>query len=493
MAELKDQINEIMLKGSEAFNVYKKVSAEKRAAFLRTIGEEIMNIGDELVETVMAESNLPEARVRGERGRTVGQLNKFADLIDEGSWCEATIDVGDPGREPLPKPDIRKKLVPLGPVVVFGAGNFPLAFSVAGGDTASALAGGNPVVVKGHPAHPKTGALVAAAINEAVEKCELPAGTFGFIDDAGYESGQLLVKHPVTKAVGFTGSYQGGMALVKLAAEREEPIPVFAEMGSINPVVVMEEALANDHAAIASKLVASVNLGAGQFCTNPGLLITTKTDGYEAFVEELAKEVAATKGSQMFSTSVLRNYELNKDKMFSHSEVKLLEKGIGEEETGNVPPALATVSGADFIKNTHLHEEVFGPFSLLVVCENKEELLDVVNGLKGQLTATVHAKESELPDNQEIVDALLEKCGRLLLNGVPTGVEVCAAMQHGGPFPAASDSRFTSVGVSAIKRFVRPVAYQDFPDSLLPAELQNSNPLNIWRVVNDTWTNTAVK
>nr|WP_319512149.1 aldehyde dehydrogenase (NADP(+)) [uncultured Draconibacterium sp.] len=492
MAELNDQINEIMLKAAEAFNVYKKVSAEKRATFLRTIGEEIMNIGDELVETVMAESNLPEARVRGERGRTVGQLNKFADLIDEGSWCEATIDVGDPGREPLPKPDIRKKLVPLGPVVVFGAGNFPLAFSVAGGDTASALAGGNPVVVKGHPAHPKTGALVAAAIEEAVEKCELPAGTFGFIDDASYESGQLLVKHPVTKAVGFTGSYQGGMALVKLAADREEPIPVFAEMGSINPVVVMEEALANDHAAIASKLVASVNLGAGQFCTNPGLLITTKTDGYEAFVEELAKEVAATTGSQMFSTSVLRNYELNKDKMFSHSEVKLLGKGIGEE-TGNVPPALATVSGADFIKNPHLHEEVFGPFSLLVVCENKSELLDVVNGLKGQLTATVHAIESELPDNQEIVDALLEKCGRLLLNGVPTGVEVCAAMQHGGPFPAASDSRFTSVGVSAIKRFVRPVAFQDFPDSLLPAELQNSNPLNIWRVVNDTWTNAAVK
>ncbi|WP_319499474.1 aldehyde dehydrogenase (NADP(+)) [uncultured Draconibacterium sp.] len=493
MAELKDQINEIMLKASEAFNVFKKVSAEKRAVFLRTIGEEIMNIGDELVETVMAESNLPVARVRGERGRTVGQLNKFADLIDEGSWCEATIDVGDPGREPLPKPDIRKKLVPLGPVVVFGAGNFPLAFSVAGGDTASALAGGNPVVVKGHPAHPKTGALVAAAINKAVEKCELPAGTFGFIDDASYESGQLLVKHPVTKAVGFTGSYQGGMALVKLAAEREEPIPVFAEMGSVNPVVVMEEALAKDHAAIASKLVASVNLGAGQFCTNPGLLITTKTEGYEAFVEELAKEVAATKGSQMFSTSVLRNYELNKDKIFSHSEVKLLGTGIGEEETGNVPPALATVSGADFIKNPHLHEEVFGPFSLLVVCENKAELLAVVNGLKGQLTATVHAKESELPKNQEIVDALLVKCGRLLLNGVPTGVEVCAAMQHGGPFPAASDSRFTSVGVSAIKRFVRPVAYQDFPDSLLPAELQNSNPLKIWRVVNDTWTNAAVK
>ncbi|WP_163323291.1 aldehyde dehydrogenase (NADP(+)) [Draconibacterium mangrovi] len=493
MAELKDQINEIMLKASEAFNVYKKVSAEKRAAFLRKIGEEIMNIGDELVETVMAESNLPEARVRGERGRTVGQLNKFADLIDEGSWCEATIDVGDPEREPLPKPDIRKKLVPLGPVVVFGAGNFPLAFSVAGGDTASALAGGNPVVVKGHPAHPKTGALVAAAINKAAEKCELPAGTFGFIDDASYESGQWLVKHPVTKAVGFTGSYQGGMALVKLTADREEPIPVFAEMGSINPVVVMEEALVKDHARIASKLVASVNLGAGQFCTNPGLLITTKTEGYEAFVEELAKEVAATKGAQMFSTSVLRNYELNKDKMFSHTEVKLLGTGIGEEETGNVPPALATVAGADFIKNPHLHEEVFGPFSLLVVCESKAELLDVVNGLKGQLTATVHATESELPNNQEILDALLEKCGRLLLNGVPTGVEVCAAMQHGGPFPAASDSRFTSVGVSAIKRFVRPVAYQDFPDSLLPAELQNSNPMNIWRVVNDTWTNAAVK
>ncbi|WP_346857400.1 aldehyde dehydrogenase (NADP(+)) [uncultured Draconibacterium sp.] len=493
MSALENEVNKVMENAFEAFKIYKKVSAKKRSDFLRNIGEEIIKLGDELIETVITETNLPEARVRGELGRTVSQLTKFADLIDEGSWCEATIDVSDLEREPLPKPDIRKLLVPLGPIVVFGAGNFPLAFSVAGGDTASALAGGNPVIVKGHPAHPKTGLLVALAISKAVEKCGLPAGTFGFINDDGYKSGQLLVKHPNTKGVGFTGSLNGGMALVKLAAEREDPIPVFAEMGSINPVVILEEALKEDCADIAAKLVASVNLGAGQFCTNPGLVITGKTAGYSGFVEALTKEVEATGGAQMFSTSVLRNYTLNSNKMFSYSEVTILAQGTKETGSENVPPVIASVSASDFIQNPRLHQEVFGPFSLLVVCDNKKELLAVVNSLKGQLTATVYASETELPKNEELIDAILEKCGRLLLNGVPTGVEVCAAMQHGGPFPAASDSRFTSVGVGAIKRFVRPVAFQDFPEHLLPMELQNRNPLKIWRVVNNTLTKESIE
>ncbi|WP_163717641.1 aldehyde dehydrogenase (NADP(+)) [Mangrovibacterium lignilyticum] len=489
---MKTRVNQAMESALSAFATYKKVSGKERAAFLRLIGEEIKNLGDELVQTVVAESNLPEGRILGERGRTIDQLNKFADLVEEGSWLEATIDVGAPSRQPLPKPDLRRLMVPIGPVVVFGAGNFPLAFSVAGGDTASALAGGNPVVVKGHPAHPKTGELVGKAIEKAVKASSLPEGTFSFIQDSGYESGQLLVQHPVTKAVGFTGSYGGGMALVKLASEREEPIPVFAEMGSINPVVILKEALATEYASIAAKLVASVNMGAGQFCTNPGLVITTKTAGFESFVEELAKQVKATAGSKMFSESVLRNYKLNSEKMFAHSEVILVAQGEEAADSGQVSPAIATVSASDFIQKPTLHEEVFGPFSLLVVCDSEEQVLEVVKSLKGQLTATIHGLESELPEQQELVDNLIEKCGRLLLNGVPTGVEVCAAMQHGGPFPAASDSRFTSVGVSAIKRFVRPVSYQDFPEVMLPAELQNSNPLNIWRTVDNQWTKDSI-
>lgn len=491
MSEMKTIVNQAMDRAVEAFASYKYVSGKERAAFLRLIGEEIEKLGDELIQTAVAESNLPEGRLLGERGRTVGQLNKFADLIEEGSWLEATIDVGDPNRQPLPKPDLRKLMVPMGPVVVFGAGNFPLAFSVAGGDTASALAGGNPVIVKGHPAHPKTGELVAGAIAKAVKAAGLPAGTFSFIQDSGYESGQLLVQHPATKAVGFTGSQQGGMALVKLAAEREEPIPVFAEMGSINPVVVLQEALASKPKAIAAQLVASVNQGAGQFCTNPGLLITTKTEGFDAFVEELAAQVKAASPNKMFSDGVLRNYKLNSDKMFAHSEVSIVAQGK-EAESGQVPPAVATVSAADFMAKPSLHEEVFGPFSLLVVCNDQKQVLEVLNSLKGQLTATLQATNEELKAQPEVIDALREKCGRLLLNGVPTGVEVCAAMQHGGPFPAASDSRFTSVGVSAIKRFVRPVSYQDFPQDLLPEELQDSNPLNIWRIVDNLWTKAPV-
>lgn len=489
---LKTQIQEAMKNAAEAFVGFRRISGKERAAFLRLIGEEMLGLGDELVNTVIEESFLPEGRVRGELGRTVGQLNKFADLIEEGSWRQATIDVGDSTRQPLPKPDLRKLLVPIGPVVVFGAGNFPLAFSTAGGDTASALAGGNPVVVKGHPAHPKTGALVTQAITTAVQKSNLHPGTFSMIQDSGYEAGQLLVTHPATKAVGFTGSMQGGMALVKLATEREEPIPVFAEMGSINPVVILPEKLAQAPAETAAKLVASVNQGAGQFCTNPGLVITTKSDGFEAFTEALAEQAAATAGSRMFSEGVLRNYKLNADKILSHSEVEILGKGAEKNGSPEVSPVIATVAAADFIQKPGLHEEVFGPFSLLVVCENETQLTAVIGSLKGQLTVSIHATESELSAQGELVENLVEKCGRLLLNGVPTGVEVCAAMQHGGPFPAASDSRFTSVGVSAIMRFVRPVSYQDFPDQLLPAELQNSNPLNIWRTVNNQWTKDAI-
>lgn len=491
MNDLKSQVNDALKQASEAFKTYKNLPGKQKAAFLRLVGEEMQNLGDKLIKTVIAESNLPEGRVRSELGRTVGQLNKFADLVEEGSWREATIDLGDATRQPLPKPDLRKILVPLGPVVVFGAGNFPLAFSTAGGDTASALAGGNPVVVKGHPAHPETGKLVAGAIQKAIQKSGLHPGVFSHIQDSGYEAGRLLVQHPAAKAVTFTGSLQGGLTLAKLAAERDEPIPVFAEMGSINPVVVLPGALEKNATSIASKLVASVNLGAGQFCTNPGLIITAKTEGFNAFIHELASQVKAAAGSRMFSNSVLRNYKLNASKVFSFSEVRLVAKG--EENTTEVVfPAIATVSATDFLQNPMLHEEVFGPFSLLVDCEDLASVTEVVNSLKGQLTATLFATEEELAEQKELADNLLEKCGRLLFNGVPTGVEVCAAMQHGGPFPATTDSRFTSVGVGAIKRFVRPVSFQDFPEKLLPPELQNNNPLNIWRTVDNILTKDAL-
>ncbi|MFB6317928.1 aldehyde dehydrogenase (NADP(+)) [Saccharicrinis sp. FJH54] len=492
MQTLKDIINSKLEKATAAFPVYRALSGRQRADFLRSVSDEINNLGDKLVETVMQETFLPEGRVRGEMGRTTGQLNKFADLLDEGSWLEATIDVGDPKREPLPKPDLRKMMVPLGPVVVFGAGNFPLAFSVAGGDTASALAGGNPVVVKGHPAHHRTGELVAGAISTAVGKAGLPEGVFGFIQDASYESGQLLVQHPMTKAVGFTGSQKGGRALYNLAAQRDKPIPVFAEMGSVNPVVILKEALQHNYETIAAKLVASVNQNAGQFCTNPGLIITTRTDGFNAFIEQVSSQVKTASGAKMFSDSVLRNYRLNADKMFTHSEVKLIERGADEVDQDVVMPVLAMVRGSDFMAKPTLHEEVFGPFSLIVACDTDAQFSEVLQSLEGQLTATVHATEKELAQRKDVVDVLLQKCGRLLLNGVPTGVEVCAAMQHGGPYPASTDARFTSVGVSAVKRFVRPVSYQDFPDALLPDELKNGNPLNIMRVVNNVWTKDKI-
>ncbi len=492
MEDLNTIVNKALEDSVKAFKIFRNLSGKERAVFLRVIGEEIINLGDELVQTCVKETNLPEGRIIGERGRTVDQLNKFADLIDEGSWLEATIDVGNPQRQPLPKPDLRRLLVPIGPVVVFGAGNFPLAFSVAGGDTASALAGGNTVIVKGHPAHPKTGELVAQAIQNAIVKSKLPEGVFRFIQDSGYESGQLLVKHELTKAVAFTGSFTGGMALVELAAKRKEPIPVFAEMGSTNPVIIFKEALKNKFSEIAAKLVASVNLGAGQFCTNPGLIITTKTEGFDEFIKELSIRVNETQGSKMFSEGVMRNYILNSEKIFSHSEVSLLGKGKDGSVSDNVPPAIGLVSAGDFMQRPSLHEEVFGPFSLVVACDSEIQLLKVVEALKGQLTATVHAQEEELVEHREITDTLLDRCGRLLFNGVPTGVEVCSAMQHGGPFPASSDSRFSSVGTSAIKRFVRPVSFQDFPQSFLPKELQDSNPLKIWRQVNNQWSKDPV-
>ncbi len=488
MNDLNTNIDQVMENAQVAFRSYKNATGVAKAELLRSIGNEIEALGDELIDTVMRESGLPEGRVRGERGRTVNQLAQFADLVAEGSWVEATIDTGDPARTPAPKPDLRKMLVPIGPVVVFGAGNFPLAFSVAGGDTASALAGGNSVVVKAHPAHLETSRLVAKAIKIALKKADLPEGIFEMIEGDGYEPGTLLVKHPVTKAVGFTGSEKGGMALYQLAAEREEPIPVFAEMGSINPVVILPKKLESGAKEIASNLVASVNLGAGQFCTNPGLIITSASAGFDEFVQVLSSEAKAAAANKMFSDSVYRNYTLNKEKIVEATVVSLIGEGEKTSEENSVVPAIAKVDAQDFIKHPNLHQEIFGPFSLVVECQNEAQIKEVIASLKGQLTATLYAEDEEISSDSDWVDLIQSKCGRLLFGGVPTGVEVCAAMQHGGPFPSSSDARFTSVGLSAIKRFVRPVAYQDAPQFALPDELKDENPLDIWRMVNNVQT-----
>ena len=479
-------ITAVMQKAEEVFGAYKKVSAAGRAALLRTIASQIDALGDTLIQTASAETHLPEARIKNEKGRTMNQLNAFAQLLESGDWVEASIDTADPERKPAPKPDLRKMLFPLGPVVVFGASNFPLAFSTAGGDTASALAAGCPVVVKSHPAHPRTSALVASAIQQAIAVCKLPANLFQHVDDSSIEAGQQLVQHPVTKAVAFTGSYQGGKALFDLANKRPEPIPVFAEMGSVNPLVVLPEAIKTNK-DIPSMVASSITLGVGQFCTNPGLLLVLEHEGLPLFLEELAQKISQASPAKMLHKGIAVNYSHRKKESLVQSGVTTLaEVAVAEEEAGS--PALAAVSAHDFLANEVLKEEVFGPYSLIVKCKDKAELLAVVSSLRGQLTATVFGGKDELKNYTAITEALHQRCGRLIFNGVPTGVEVCKSMQHGGPFPATTDSRFTSVGVDAIYRFVRPVSYQDFPDDLLPLELRNQNTLNILRCVNGTWT-----
>ncbi len=470
----------------KAAAVYRYTDKKTKAAFLRSIAEEITNLGDELIERAMAESGLPQARLQGERGRTTGQLNMFADLIEEGSWVEAVIDNALPDRQPAARPDIRKMLIPVGPVVVFGASNFPLAFSVAGGDTASALAAGCPVIVKAHPAHPGTSALVAEAIKKAAQKHELPEGVFSILYDNGYTVGEALVKHPKTRVVTFTGSFKGGTALLKLAQQRDQPIPVFAEMGSVNPVILLPEALENRYNQIAEQYASSITLGAGQFCTNPGLLIAMKSAGLEKFKKALGDALAKINSSTMLTPGICKNYLALSEQMLNEQGVSIIGKGnLGNEKSNQAQPIVATVSASSFLVNPKLKEEIFDPFSLLVEADYEVQLQQVLDDLHGQLTASVVADETDLVKYKSLIQGITNIAGRVMLNNVPTGVEVVQAMQHGGPFPATSDSRFTSVGTGAIKRFVRPVSWQNWSNDLLPDELKNDNPLKIWRLVDN--------
>lgn len=455
----------------KAFKTYRKIPGKQRANFLNAIADEILALDKELVDMYMLESGLPEGRAIGERGRTVFQLRSFAELVANDEWRENTFDAAEPDRKPVPKADLRKTMIPLGPVVVFGASNFPLAYSTAGGDTASALAAGCPVIVKSHPMHAGTSELVASAIVKAAEKTGMPKGVFSSIN-GGIQAGVDLVNHSKVKAVGFTGSIAGGRALFDLASKREEPIPVFAEMGSINPVIISPDAIAQRAFELAKTYAGSITLGTGQFCTNPGLLLTVKSDDTEDFIQELAKETIAIDPQCMLHPNIKKGYETKGDNVTSQVGVEVVGRFEGALDSNYAPSIIATVSGKDFLKNPKMHQEVFGPFSLVVQCKDDVELIQIIDGLEGQLTGTLIAEQNDSLDLAEIVDALQNRVGRIIYNGVPTGVEVCPSMQHGGPYPASTDSRFTAVGVHSIKRWVRPVSYQSFPMELLPEYLR---------------------
>lgn len=478
------EINACMQEAWNAFHVYRKMSLKERAALMRAIAKELESCGDHLIEVAMRETNLPEARLRGERGRTIFQLNSYADACERGDWLEARIDTAVPDKVP-PKPDIRKMLVPLGPVVVYGASNFPFAYSTAGGDTACALAAGCPVIVKAHPAHEHTSEIVADAIHKAVAYLNLPKGVFQHVYGKSIEVGKTLIQHPHTKAVGFTGSYGAGMQLFKWANERKEPIPVFAEMGSVNPVFLLPEKLAASATDIANMYAGSITLGVGQFCTNPGLIIGIESEALTTFTHDLGKAIQKIQPAPMLHAGIVSAYKEKKGNALLQDDVHLVAESETAVKENEGLPTVATASAQAFLNNPVLHQEVFGPYSLIIRCANKEEMLAVAQHLGGQLTSTLMATENDIRKNDELVEAVKNICGRFILNSVPTGVEVCLSMQHGGPFPATTDSRFTSVGADGIKRFARPIAFQNWSNSLLPDELKNENPLGIIRAVNN--------
>ncbi|MDP2699133.1 aldehyde dehydrogenase (NADP(+)) [Thalassospira sp.] len=483
----KELVDEAVQAAHDCAEEFASLLPARRAAFLRTIADEIDARGDAITEIGTLETALPAARLQGERGRTVGQLRFFADWIEEGSWLEARIDSALPDRQPLPRPDIRVMHKALGPVGVFGASNFPLAFSVAGGDTASALAAGCPVVFKAHDAHPGTSEIVARAIAAAITKTGMPAGVFSLIHGGSRVIGQTLVTHPMIKAVGFTGSTGGGRALFDLAVSRPEPIPFYGELGSNNPVFLLPEIMAEKAADIARGWVGSLTMGVGQFCTNPGLLIALKGDALDRFVTTAAELLGDVAGAPMLTDRVSSAYHHVTDAMSKHGKVTCALKRRDTDGPFEGSPAIYRVSAADWLAHPELAEEMFGPAGIIVECDSADQMVALSGTLIGQLTATVHLNDADSGLAAKLRPAL-EKCaGRILINGWPTGVEVCHSMVHGGPYPASTDSRATSVGSLAIKRFIRPVSYQAFPDALLPPALQNANPLGIPRLVDGKW------
>ena len=465
---------------AQAFTVYKKLTPLQRAAFLNAIAEDIIALGDELITVASTETGLPIARLQGERDRTTNQLRLFADTITEGSWVNARISKGTP--------DVRQMQIPIGVTGIFGASNFPLAFSVAGGDTAAALAAGCTVVFKAHPAHPYTSHLVATAIRKAAMRMQMPEGVFSLIHGASHETGQYLAAHPLLSAIAFTGSFKGGKALYDTATRRAVPIPVYAEMGSVNPVFFLPGILKEKGNALAAQLLQSITLGTGQFCTNPGMFITPPGDAAVAFTGALQQGIKGMAGGYMLTPGILDAY--------NSSIAALRQQGVQSLGTAAPAPKQATphllqVTAAQAMENPAVCHEVFGPSSLHVNTGSLEELYSLAHGLEGQLTVTIHGTEEDLQQHADLVDILREKAGRIIINGFPTGVAVNHAMVHGGPWPATTPAAGTSVGTMAIYRFCRPVCFQDFPHYLLPPELQDINPMGIWRLVNGDFTRDA--
>lgn len=490
MAISASTVDHIMGKASKAFKEAASKTFRERSIYLTNIAENLLLAEQELIGLITAETFLPEARVKSELQRTVGQLRAFAVMLEKGDWLQASIDTALPERKPVPKPDLRKTFIPLGPIVVFGASNFPLAYSTAGGDTAAALASGCSVVVKSHPAHPQTSAFVANIVIQAGYATNMPEHIFQHVEDGSIETGALLVKHPLAKGVAFTGSYAGGRALFDLASERPEPIPVFAEMGSTNPIVVLPEAMKNG--VTADAIASSVLLGAGQFCTKPGLLLVQESERAENFIEQLKVKFSSATGAKMLHDGIANNFKLGRAKALQEKGVTPVYTVPDAGEAGSGYPALALTTAENFFAHETLRAEVFGPFSLVIMCKDQSQMLQLIESLHGQLTISVFGAPEEIERGTEFIHALQRKCGRLIFGGVPTGVEVCKSMQHGGPFPATTDGRFTSVGVDSIYRFVRPVSYQNFPQALLPVELKNDNTLGILRCVNNEWTRASL-
>jgi alpha-ketoglutaric semialdehyde dehydrogenase len=476
-----DAVAEACALADAAFPAFAATDPETRAAFLERIADNIVGLGDDLIVRAMAESGLPRMRLEGERGRTVGQLKLFAGVVRQGDFLDATIDPAMPDRAPLPRPDLRRVNVAIGPVAVFGASNFPLAFSVAGGDTASALAAGCPVVVKGHPAHPGTGELVARAIAQAVKDSGLPAGVFSYLPGETNELGAALVRDPRIQAVGFTGSRGGGLALVRIAAEREEPIPVYAEMSSINPVVLFPAALAARGEALGKEFVASLTMGAGQFCTNPGLVLAIDGPDLDAFIASAAAAMTDAAPATMLTPGIHASFEQGVDALAGHDAVKTVARGKVGDAVNQAVGAIFDTTAEAFLADRALSHEVFGSSSVVVRCRDMAEIARVIAGLEGQLTATLQMDAADEADAARLVPVIARRVGRILANGWPTGVEVAPAMVHGGPFPATSDGRTTSVGTLAIARYLRPVCFQNLAPALLPAALDDANPWGIAR------------
>lgn len=485
---MREEINQLVTQAHEAYLSLRKTTFKQRAELMNLIADEIEALGEELIQTAHEETHLPVARLTGEKGRTIFQWRSYGAALAAGTVLDVRIDTALPERTPA-RPDIRKTYVGLGPVVVFGASNFPFAFSTAGGDTASAIAAGCSVIVKGHDAHKKTAQIMGAAITRAIQKAGYHAGTFVQVFPTNREASQELVKHPLVKAVGFTGSYAGGKALFDIANQRPEPIPVFSEMGSVNPVFVLPEKMKNSPVEVAQQYIASLTLGVGQFCTNPGILVVPA--GQEDFQKALVEAAAQVAPCKMLHEGIAASYVQNMNTLTAQESVEILHSASSTEK-GVGAAALAFTTAETFLANQALQEEVFGPFGLVVAYSNPKQLEEIAQKIHGQLTCTVLGEEAEIAQYEDLILYITDKCGRILFNGFPTGVEVVSSMHHGGPFPACTDSRFTSVGPDSIRRFARPVSYQNVPDAYLPAELKNANPLGLYRLVDGKITQEAL-